>query len=374
MFSKEFWDLVDESMELGYINVQKHPEYPLWIYNYTNECMFDGHWNEATIQCRGLIVDENKNAVALPFKKFFNDTQLEGWGIKIPNQPFEVYDKLDGSLGILYQIPTGEYRIATRGSFTSDQSVEANKILKEKYGQVIFNPNWTYLFEIIYPENRIVVNYGERRDLYLLAIIDKATGKDIPLPKSNEVPFPVVLRFDGVKDYKSAIEKFKDFSGTEFEGLVVKFESGFRVKLKTENYKLLHKIICGLNERRIWEIISEGGSFEDIIAIAPDEFHQWIRDVEADLRMSYGGTEGVSKLLYESALEYAYEEIGAEILRSDDKTLHRKKFAEYVLKCDNEIMRKVAFLMYSNGNYKDIIWKHLRPVGNKTFRNVKDEE
>lgn len=368
MFSEEFWSLVEEANDLGYIGVQKHPDYPLWIYNYTNQCMFDGYWNEATIQCRGLIVDENKNVVALPFKKFFSDNQLQSLGYKIPlDMSFEVYDKADGSLGILYQIPSGEFAIATRGSFTSDQAMEANKIFYEKgYNEYDFNHNWTYLFEIIYPGNRIVIDYGKTRDLFLLAIIDKATGIDIPLPNQNEVPFPIIKKYDGIKDFSKILDNFKDIPGTEFEGFVVKFESGFRVKLKTENYKLLHKIFTGMSERRIWEVLSEGGDLKEILEVCPDEFHRWAKQVEVDLRMSYGGTEGVSRLLYQSALEH----IGDE----PDLKIRRKKFAEYILKCDNLTLRSVAFQMYSGGDYSDIIWKSLRPSGSKTFKNEGDVE
>ena len=47
--------------------------------------------------------------------------------------PVEVTDKMDGSLGILYRRPDGVCAIATRGSFASDQALEANKIWSESY-------------------------------------------------------------------------------------------------------------------------------------------------------------------------------------------------------------------------------------------------
>jgi RNA ligase len=92
-----------------------------------------------------------------------------------------VYDKLDGSLGILYFYDDKPY-IATRGSFTSEQAERANKIFQKKYSHLHFNKEHTYLFEIIYPENRIVVDYGAKEDLILLAVLDTETGKDLELP------------------------------------------------------------------------------------------------------------------------------------------------------------------------------------------------
>ena len=73
--------------------------------------------------------------------------------------------KLDGSLGIAYTHPEGEVRLATRGSMTSHQATEATRIWQEKYRRVAIPEGTTPLFEIIYPDNRVVLNYGDMRDL-----------------------------------------------------------------------------------------------------------------------------------------------------------------------------------------------------------------
>ena len=56
----------------GHVRVQSHPLLPLSIYNYTEKAAYDGIWNEVTLQCRGLIVADNGDVVARPFRKFFN--------------------------------------------------------------------------------------------------------------------------------------------------------------------------------------------------------------------------------------------------------------------------------------------------------------
>lgn len=38
--------------------------------------------------------------------------------------------------------------------------------------------------EIVYPENRIVVDYGKDRKLWLIGIRDNASGNDLPLEGS----------------------------------------------------------------------------------------------------------------------------------------------------------------------------------------------
>jgi RNA ligase len=91
-----------------------------------------------------------------------------------------VFDKMDGSLGILYPTSQG-MAVATRGSFTSEQALKATEILHEKYpewAQITydwfrsnFDANWyevnyTDLVEIVYPENRIVVDYARSSRVY----------------------------------------------------------------------------------------------------------------------------------------------------------------------------------------------------------------
>lgn len=91
----------------------------LILFNYTNAAQFANRWNWFERQSRGLILNrETGEVVARPFPKFFN------WGET--NQPtaslVELTEKIDGSLGILYR-HNGEFKIATRGSFTSDQAL-----------------------------------------------------------------------------------------------------------------------------------------------------------------------------------------------------------------------------------------------------------
>jgi T4 RnlA family RNA ligase len=326
--------------------------------------MFDGVWNQATMNCRGLIVGNDYKIVARPFPKFFSQSQCESFKIKIPfGEDFEVFDKFDGSLGISYWIGD-EMFIATRGSFTSDQAIEANKILKEKYSHVHFDSRYTFLFEIIYPANRIVVDYGNKRDLILLAIIKTSTGEEFPY---SEFPkgLPVINRYHGIKDFSKVLEQFDGLPGTEFEGLVIRFSSGFRVKVKTEDYKKLHSIYTGLSERDIWKCISSGIGLKEIVDVAPDELFGWIQSVEKNLRNEYSRVDSLAKMLYLDAKQWA---------DNDKETRHQKSFALFVLKCDNKVLQSVAFQMYQNNKYEEIIWNSLYPDGNKKFKILSEVE
>lgn len=374
MLNNELWNLIEKNISQGYIKVQKHPSKDLKIYNYSQKAMLDSIWNEATMICRGLIVDSSKNVVARPFKKFFSESQLQSLGIEISlEQNFEVYEKMDGSLGILYFVDDVPY-ISTRGSFDSDQAIEANKILKEKYSNISFQKNLTYLFEIIYPENRIVVDYGSKRDLILLAIVETQTGKEISLDDAPE-GLQVVNRYDGTKDFSKVLEQFEKYSGTEFEGLVVKFKNGFRIKIKTEDYKRLHKILTNINEKRIWECISNGQGLQEILDVVPDEFCEWVRSVEKRLKDEFKIIESISKMLFDDAVDCACIDMKRELGNDEiNIKLFKKYFAKYVLRCNNKLYQSVCFCMFDKSNREKIIWKSLEPIGNTKFKNVGEIE
>lgn len=140
-------DRLETYVEKGYIRKTKHPKHNLYIYNYTQSAQFEKKWNKYTKMARGLVLDGNGNIIARPFGKFFNLGELGRSAI--PNKRnFEVFEKYDGSLGICFNYQ-GEWIMATRGSFVSEQSIEGRKIL-EDYDFEKLDSSKTYLFEIIY--------------------------------------------------------------------------------------------------------------------------------------------------------------------------------------------------------------------------------
>jgi RNA ligase len=128
----------------GWLIKQTHPKLPLTIWNYSQKTQFERFWNSITLSCRGLVTDDDGRIVARPFKKFFNIEQHD----QLPSLDFEVFEKMDGSLGILFYY-VNEWIIASRGSFTSDQAIKAKELLS-KYPLNKLDKNKTYCFEIIY--------------------------------------------------------------------------------------------------------------------------------------------------------------------------------------------------------------------------------
>ena len=202
-------DILNNYIERGYVVKQDHPTLPLSIYNYSRTCQYEGRWDDITLNMRGMILDNEGNVVARSFPKFFNMEEMK----EIPNEPFQVYEKMDGSLGIVFHY-NGEWHLASKGSFISEQAIKGREML-QKYldnPSCDFHPAYTYLFEIIYNDNRIVVNY-DFEDVVLLARIP--THKEGIVENEVQGPgfqssFRVVKRYDGIKDYKELKNMVKD--------------------------------------------------------------------------------------------------------------------------------------------------------------------
>ena len=135
-----------EMIEQKYVSVHKHPAEELYIYNYTPKTQFDRVWNDVTLQTRGLILDGEYNIVARPFKKFFNYEELKQEDI--PNLPFEIFEKYDGSMIIAFYYKNAWF-VASRGSFISEQA-QKGKELFNKLCISCLNIENTYIFEILY--------------------------------------------------------------------------------------------------------------------------------------------------------------------------------------------------------------------------------
>ncbi|WP_083619683.1 RNA ligase [Mucilaginibacter sp. OK098] len=336
-------ELLRQMIDERYVSVQKHPLADLFIYNYTAKAQYSNTWNEVTLQCRGLILDASFNIVAKPFMKFFNLDELPAE--QIPDEPFEVYEKMDGSLGVLYWL-NDEPFIATRGSFISSQAAHATEILKNKYAGTFtkINRAATYLFEIVYPDNRIVVDYGNIDDLVLLAVIDNKTGADLPL---SAIGFPLVKKYDGINDFKA----LKSFDDASKEGFVIKFKSGLRVKIKLAEYLRLHRIVTGVSNLVIWEHLSEDRSFEDLLEKVPDEFYEWVKKTIEGLKGQY------SEILADSKSSFQQLDAGIHT--------NRRETAMYF---QSQKYPAVLFALLDDKPVDKIIWKMIRPQYSKPFK------
>jgi RNA ligase len=262
---------------LGSIRAVTHPTEPYVLFNYTEEATFQGRWNAAERVSRGLIINYETGAlVALPFGKFWNlEERPETSLLNLPGGNCEITAKADGSLGILYWTKEGP-TIATRGSFTSDQALWATEFLRRRYNLASLDRDVTLLFEIIYPENRVVLDYDIMQDLVLIGARNMSDEFDYRhyavrhfglLYGFTVVPFIGQATLDEITPFMGALQGI--------EGFVARFPGGLRVKVKTDEYKRLHRIVSSLNLKHVRELLLSGGNaWESYPAGLPDEYYK----------------------------------------------------------------------------------------------------
>jgi len=334
---------LNKYLEDGLLYNQVHPKLDLTIWNYTEKVQYEGLWDEITLMCRGLVTNSKGEIVARPFKKFFNMEE----GKHTPTSEFEVYEKMDGSLGIFFYY-NGEPVLATRGSFTSDQAIKGREILNKYNWKQGTYEGYTYLFEIIYPENRIVVDYNGLEELIVLGVVETATGKECNYDEMASEGFVLVKKYDGIKDYST----LKSMIANDAEGYVIRFSNGDRMKIKGEEYLRLHKIMTNVSTTAVWEILSSGGDIDAILKDVPDEFYKKIKSYVSTL--NYGYYQYWNQL----GKTYDYFRFG----KYGDKEVEptKKEFAEYI-KNHHPIAKSIMFAMWDGKDYDKIIWKALKP-------------
>jgi RNA ligase len=366
----ELFDLEDlhRALEDGFVRRQYHPTEPLVIYNYTEKCAFANEWNAVTRTCRGLIVHSgNGRVVARPLPKFFNYGQTGEDPFDL-DEPVRVFDKMDGSLGILYPTSQG-MAVATRGSFTSEQALKATEILHEKYpewAQITydwfrsnFDANWyevnyTDLVEIVYPENRIVVDYAGMEDLVYLGQVQISTGEFTAHHLSWTGP--VSEEFTSLHTLQEVLES-EPRPGKE--GYVVWSADMSRcVKIKQQDYIELHRLVTGLNARRVYQAMRGDQGLVQIASPLPDEFHDFVRDVYYQL---------IDDVL--DLIDVVYDEYNRarDVLEGRDIQESDKDFRkEFALEVKDFEYKGLVFKVLDNKSIHDDAWRMVEPSADWT--------
>lgn len=365
-----------------------HPTLPLAILNYTALAQYAGEWTHEERVCRGLIVDYKGNIIARGPSKFFNYGQAGAPEIPLDATVW-VSRKEDGSLGIGWEYE-GEFGIATRGSFVSEQALHATALLNDKDRRKIkaeLEDRHTPIWEIVYPENRIVLDYGGRDELIRLGSVDNESGmitrRSVNIFKNWRENFKVETTF---------AEALAMPVPDDEEGYVIDWLSEDRqmlghVKLKGERYKQLHALMTNTNARNVWiqlavrelheyiqkpkewatflemdpkdaERVDTSTSFAEWLGEVPDEFGEWVDQVRNDIVVAM--CSYASKFANDYALASQIDDKRARYEQVLSKSLAGKEVGRWVDTGD-------ATPVYLKA------WKLAKPAGTNTpFR--KDED
>jgi RNA ligase len=369
-------DLLLKHIEDGVIRKQVHPDYPdqLYILNYSEQAQFGRIWDAATNVCRGLICavqPEGDIVIARGFNKFHNyNTEFvpETLDANLPSITPLATQKLDGSMGLPYRWD-GKWWVATRGSFASDQAKWATEWLRRSYPSFHTGTLSTPVCEVIYKENRIVVDY-DFEGLVLLGFVDKATGYELSRLFCEDWAFS--QSFPIVKKFNKTLTECAAENNLNEEGYVLTYTTladvpPLKIKVKFADYVRLHRILTGLNPKAIWEMLEAGQNeaIDTIIAdpTMPAQFIEWFAGWVGQLRARYAELE--RKALDVFSLR-PFKGPWASEPSKEAVAMVRKATALYFQKTPE--LCSILFAMLDKKDYGSIIWGKIKPRADATFK------
>ncbi|XP_028392639.1 uncharacterized protein LOC114517180 [Dendronephthya gigantea] len=253
--------------------------------------------------CRGLVLHPpSKTVVTRPFIKF-----LEHAGSRDPNEMVEATIKYDGSLGIAF-LWDNDVLVTTKRRMDSKQAIWAKQWIKDHCNLSMFQAGYTYLFEIIYQNNTVIVNYFFE-GLVLLAINDekghelpyntmlhfaRATGFFMVTPRIT-APYSEVLWYcGGIRSNGGTISpNLPSFTSGALpvnkkrqEGWVVKFSDGSRQKIVYSWWKNTSKLAQLVHPQVVWLLLKHDKikvAFEN----APNHFYVEILRMVQAIRVNF---------------------------------------------------------------------------------------
>jgi RNA ligase len=326
----------------------------LQLWKYSNRCVYDRMWTTTTVIGRGLILDmAERKVVATPFPKFFNLGE-DGGGL--PDMPFEVFEKLDGSLIILFH-HRGKWRTVTRGAFDSAQAIWASEQLMSCDVDAL-TPGTTYLAEAVYPENKIVVHYEEPALVMLAGY--HPDGSELSYAEVKDSAQILGWRaakryqFNSIADMMQCVAALP----RNEEGYVLRFENGLRIKLKGSEYRRIHALISNVTPLAVWEMLAKGDDMEAIRRDLPEEFWTDFDDIVAILQAGF--EHRIAKII----------EVCTPLAGLTDKEVGLQ-LASFPAEA-----RPYIFLFRKDGDAfpsnraAEKVWRDLRPTGNELDRYV----
>lgn len=229
--------------------------------------------HEIVQECRGCIIDKNTlEFVCRPFDKFFN--YGESLAHELDLNSIKIQEKCDGSLiKLWWDKCRGHWQISTMGKIISNESYLNKDIVPDdKYltflelvldalpESIWFNLNkeYTYMFELMSPYNRVVVPHKELKIKHL-GTRHNQSGQEVNFDIGIEKP--KTYSFSSLEDVVRASKElpFDD------EGYIVVDKNFKRVKVKSLAYVSIHSLFDNGNIRndRVLNLvkINEHGEF-----------------------------------------------------------------------------------------------------------------
>ena len=227
-------------------------EEPYAILNYGLNC---DYFNPLVQEARGIIIDYvNLEVVCWPFRKFGNHN--EGYADSIDWKSARVLEKVDGSIIKLWYD-----KLARRWQFSTNGMIRAENATVEdmaglSFGDVIrradnvndipfaqLNKEYTYIFELVSPETRVVIKY-DGTSLYHLGTRNNLTGEEYEIDIGIKKPmaYPLTSLTDCIHAAIALNKADNMAEDLDKEGFVVVDKDWHRVKIKSPDYIMMHHV------------------------------------------------------------------------------------------------------------------------------------
>lgn len=208
-------------------------------------------WVQENKYFRSSVWNDEGELVSAGFPKFTN------WGENPEHFPVPqslknttIVEKIDGSLLIVSKYK-GNYIIRTRGTVDASKLDNGHEIEVFKTSilpKLMFHEHETWdasiLFEWVSPENRIILNYGDQPNWYLVGVVDHieyslwTQGALDVFAEESGFKRPVTYDFPSVEALMADVEQWKGK-----EGVCVYSKDGQRIhKVKGLWYLALHRM------------------------------------------------------------------------------------------------------------------------------------
>ena len=250
------------------IRIKRSDGYIIFAYNMDADFSID-----VVRECRGIILDETDNykPVCVPFFKFGNygDTYAD----EIDWNTARVQEKIDGSIikvwhhKDVWHISTNNTIDAGNARTDNNDDIFLNIFNRawERTGKQFseLNPDYTYMFELISPQTRVVIPYSETK-LYHIGTRDINTLQELNIDIGIEKP-----KEFNINTIEACIETAKNLDRYH-EGFVVVDSKWRRVKVKSPVYVAIHHLLNNISsEKRVIDILFSGEDRE-VVSYFPE--------------------------------------------------------------------------------------------------------
>lgn len=351
--------------------------------NLKSRCSHDEFWelhDGIFKEFRGVVVDVIRDELIIaPFKKFKNLGEPNTFTIDDIAQRYdetEISTKLDGTM------INGRYyndSIILSSSKRIDPFRDDMNMLREAYCRICMSPEyirmlqdyptWTFIFELISPDNNLVVHYHKKdAGLYLVGIRDNTTGELLSYAHIDDI----AIEYDVMKTlvhYGMSLVECKNMianmEANEMEGFVLNI-GGELVKWKTDKYLGVSKYIFQPNKmfKSAIEWISDN-TYDDHYSRLPDNMKPEFDRISTDIKNYISVIDPLIHQLYLEIIHNIMRRNHISTLDQIDKKSFYNKLSEYDAYLYSSIEslhlgKEPDYLMNRNGRY--VRWDELRKI------------